>query len=184
MERKMEEITQKNITPEGRFMPAEERALFERAIARLPHPSISSSLSYKELDKHSKIYLVKHNLYHKEIRSNPVSVAEIQISLQTLQDLLQEIDLINVVESYLHLALLAIEENPNSVYVISEKVFIGEFVERGGLEPSVWHWKAKVELFPEVLQCLQEKLEKSNFDRLIERYQNLRIQELLPPLHL
>ncbi len=184
MKKEMEELTQKNTGVEGWFMPEEERAIFERAINRLPHPSIFSNLSHNELNQYSKIYLAKHNFYHREVQENLVSIAEIKISLKTLLDLLNEDDLTKVVESYLHLALLSIEENQNSIYVISGKVLICEFVEIVGLEPWVWNWKAKTDLFPLVLNFLKEKSERNNLDRLVERYQNLRIQEILPPLHL
>jgi len=178
-----ERLTQQNIA-EGRFMPTEEKNIFERAIARLPHPSILSKISHKDLLEHSKIYLVKHDLCHKENQEEHLLIAEVKITLQTLLALLEEIDLTKIAETYFHLALLSIEENPNSVYTISEKVIIGEFVERGGFEPGIWGWHTKPDLLPQVLDSLKEKSEKKSLDRVIERYQTLRIQELLPPLHL
>lgn len=182
----MEEIIKNSENNESRlgggFMPKEEKLIFERAINRLPHPSISSNLSYKELAQYTKIYLEKHNYYHQKIQETPLAIAEVKISLRTLLDLLEEYEVNKITESYFHLALLAVEENPGSVYVVSEKVLLGEFVERGGLEPSVWNWKPKIEFFPELVKCLHEKAEKNNITHFVERYQSLRIQELLPPL--
>jgi len=184
MKEKMEKIVQEKLNPEAWFMYEEERRVFERSISRLPHPSIFSSISRQDLDYYSKLYLVRHNLYHQEIKDSLISLAEVKISLKAILDLLEEFENTKIAETCIHLSLLLIEENPGSVYTVSKKVLMGEFIERGGLEPGVWGWKPKIDVFPETVNCLKTKMEKNSLEKLIERYQNLKIQELLPPLHL
>lgn len=159
-------------------MPEEEFKVFKGAKDKLPCSSLVLTLPKNDLLLLVDEYLNNHNLAHSELNDRINNVGELEV-LTTLKGLRSfDSRITTAFEAYLHLALSVLKET-DAEYFLSEKILVGYFIERGGLEPSLWGRKVNRDVVVEVLNNLEEKVNQNKVQSLLDRYKNFKIKDYL-----
>lgn len=165
------------------YMPDEEMKIFLKTIQNMPK-TISKfnlkdlQLSRQEIEKWALIYLKIHNMLHQEkIQTNSeyLELIETEITAITFAEtfrLISNNDFKKLSTAYISMSIDAINNYHHSPFLISEKIFLGEFIYNGGFEISLWGLKIKEHILSCVAENILERIKNNNYQKLLQNYRN------------
>jgi len=163
---------------ELKAIPQEELQIFTQSLKNLHeilHFFDMRETNPQELERWALIYILLHDLFHQFYTSPEIHYLETQITTKIFKEsenVLTKEQKQALQTSYLLLALNSLKTHHHSLYLISEKIILGEGYFYGIFEPSLWGQKINHQAFEEVIKSLTNKLEKDSLEKLFEKYKN------------
>ncbi len=128
-----------------------------------------------ELQRWGFIYVLLHNLSHQHINHSDLVKLEILTTAPLFEDIRNFIpseEYQKFIITYFILGSGSLKINKNLIYLISEKLILGEFVSFGGVENGLWGLRLKENLLPQIAKNILEKAEKDKISLLLKKYKN------------
>lgn len=159
-------------------IPEEEIKIFLSAMQNsseiLKKLDLSHNLDKNELKKWQFAYLKLHDLFHQEINDDDIVKLELKTTAPIFANpsLFNQEDFEKLILSYFILGVSALKNSHSSLYIISEKIILGEFISVGGCEKGIWGIKCKHNIFTEVAKNLLGKVERDRHQHLVKKYKD------------
>ncbi len=172
-EQPQEELNLKALPPEEARVFLNVLKQFERFLTYFD----PSWLNFEkdEIKKWGFIYVTLHDLFHQHTYHPDLNKLEILSTapvLEEVQNFVSSEDYRKFATAYFILGLGSLKTNKSLIYLVSERLILGEFISFGGVENGLWGLKLKENLLPQIAKNILEKTQKDKLGFLLKKYRN------------